>query len=150
MDFAVQMALPSPPARVWEVLTDFRRAAACVPGCEDVEELSPLERYRAVMRQRVGPFRLEAPVEIVVEDVRPPSAVRARATGRDRITATAINAGLVITLAPAAGGGTELSLAMDVQVSGRLASLGFPVIRQRTRDIVDEFGTRLRATLSEP
>lgn len=150
MDFAVEMTLPSPPARVWDVLTDFRRAAACVPGCEEIEEVGRLQRYRAVMRQRVGPFRLEAPVEIVVEEARAPSVVRARASGRDRLTGTSVSAGVVITLAAAAGGGSALSLALDVQVTGRLATLGYPVIRQRTRDLVDEFGRRLGAVLSEP
>lgn len=157
MDFAVEMTLPSPPSRVWEVLGDVRRAAACVPGCESVEggeaasgALVPLGRYRAVMRQRVGPFKLEAPVEIVVESVEPGAAIRARATGKDRLTGTSVNAGLSVRLAPAGAAGTRLGLSLDVQVSGRLATLGWPMIRQRTQDIVDEFGARLRAALTAP
>lgn len=149
MDFAADMVFDVPPAVVWKVLTDFRRAAACVPGCEDIEELEPLLRYRAVMRQRVGPFKLEAPVEITVESVEPESVIRARASGKDRLTGTSMAARLGVALAAAEPAGTRLGLTFDIQVGGRLASLGWPMIKKRTQDVVDEFGVRLRATLVE-
>jgi carbon monoxide dehydrogenase subunit G len=147
MDLTMELILPSAPDRVWAALTDFRRAAACVPGCEDIEELSPLARYRGVMRQRVGPFKLEAPVDIVVEEVHPPASIRAKATGRDSLTGTVIKAGVTLSLAPAGDNATRLAMAFAINVSGRLATLGFPIIRQRTQESVTEFGARLRATL---
>ena len=148
MELAGDLELPAPPSRVWTVLTDVRRVAACIPGCEDVVEEAPLERYRAVMKQRVGPFRLEVPLEIRVEEVTAPERVRARASGRDRTTGTAVNATLTVTLA-AAGAGSRLAIATDLHVVGRLATLGYPMIRKRADENFAEFATRLRAALSE-
>ena len=48
MEFADAITLSATPARTWETLVDFRRIAACVPGCEDVEEVEPLARYRDI------------------------------------------------------------------------------------------------------
>jgi carbon monoxide dehydrogenase subunit G len=143
-----ELELPAPPAHVWRVLTDFRRVAACVPGCESVEEEAPLVRYRAVLRHRVGPFRLDVPLDIRIEDVREPEHIRARAVGRDRTTGTSLSADLTVTLTPRPAG-TGLVIATDLQVGGRLAALGYPLIRKRADEAAAEFAERLRATLVE-
>ena len=147
MDFTSELVLPGTPDRIWGVLLDVRRIAACVPGCEDVEELAPHERYRALMKQRVGPFRLEMPVEIRLEEIRAGERIRARTTGRDRATGTAVTADLTLTLAPAGASETRLGIVTDLQISGRLASLGYPMIRKRADEHMAEFARRLRATL---
>ncbi len=146
MEFADEVRLSATPARTWETLVDFRRIAGCVPGCEDVEEIEPLARYRAMMRQRVGPFRLDVPLEIDVHDVRPGNAIRARARGRDRLTQTAVTATLSVTLTPD-GAGTRLDVVTDLQVTGKVAALGHAVIKRRSEENFAEFARRLRALL---
>jgi carbon monoxide dehydrogenase subunit G len=146
MEFADAITLSATPARTWETLVDFRRIAACVPGCEDVEEVEPLARYRAMMRQRVGPFRLDVPLEIEIEGMTPGESSRARARGRDKLTQTAVNATLGVALAPE-GGGTRLSFVTDLQVTGRVAALGHSVIKRRSEENFAEFARRLRALL---
>ena len=146
MEFSDEITLSTAPATTWEALVDFRRIAACVPGCEDVEELEPLAKYRAMMRQRVGPFRLDVPLDIDVEGVTPGEAIRARARGRDKLTQTAVNAVLSVTLAPV-GTGTRLAFKTDLQVTGRVASLGHSVIKRRSEENFAEFARRLRALL---
>jgi len=146
MEFADEVTLGTAPARTWETLVDFRRIAACVPGCEDVEELEPLARYRAMMRQRVGPFRLDVPLEIDIQGLTPGESIRARARGRDRLTQTAVNATLTVTLAPE-DAGTRLRVVTDLQVTGRVAALGHAVIKRRSEENFAEFARRLRALL---
>lgn len=148
MHLTSELELPAPPARVWAVLTDVGRVAGCIPGCEHVVEEAPLARYRAVMKQRVGPFRLEVPLEIRVDEITAPERVRARASGRDRATGTDVNATLTVTLT-AAGDGSRLAIATDLQVAGRLAALGYPMVRKRADEQFTEFATRLRAALGE-
>jgi hypothetical protein len=148
MEFADEVTLSTDRARTWEALVDFRRIAACVPGCEDVEELEPLARYRAMMRQRVGPFRLDVPLEIEIEAVTPGESIRARARGRDKLTQTTVNATLSVTLAPA-GDGTRLAFVTDLQVTGRVAALGHSVIKRRSEENFAEFTRRLRALLED-
>jgi carbon monoxide dehydrogenase subunit G len=129
-------------------MTDFQRVAACIPGCENVTEQAPQERYHAVMKQRIGPFRLDVPLDIHVDELTAPNRIRAHASGRDRTTGTAVSTTLTITLDPT-GDGTRLAIATDLQVTGRLATLGDPMIRKRADESFAEFATRLRALLSE-
>lgn len=147
MEFSQELTLPGGLEPVWAVLVDVRRLAACVPGVEDVEELVPLARYRATVKQRVGPFRLEVPLEIHVAEIQERERIRARAAGRDRLTGTAISAALCATLTPTGAGETRLALATTLDVGGRLAALGYPLIRKRAEENVAEFGRRLRALL---
>jgi uncharacterized protein len=146
MDFTDEIVVASQRGEVWKALVDFRRIAGCVPGCEEVEELEPLARYRAVMKQRVGPFRVEAPLDITVDEVRALESIRARAQGRDRLTGTSINATLRVTLVPL-DTGARLAFATELQITGRLATLGYPVIRKRAEESFAEFARRLRASL---
>ena len=147
MDFREEAVLPVPPARVWAVLVDFRRVSECVPGCESVEEVEPLARYRAVLKQRLGPFRLEVPVDIHVEDVREPEHLGARVTGRDRITGASVSARLAVDVAPDGPSGSRLATAVALTVAGRLAALGYPIMKRRAEEIFAEFTQRLRAAL---
>src|SRR5574342_581016 len=124
MEFMDEVVLPVPPARVWAVLVDVGRVAACVPGCEQVEEIAPLARYRAVMKQRLGPFRLEVPVDITVEEMRAGEHLQATAVGRDRITGATLSATLGVTLAPHEDAGSRLRVSTALRVTGRLATLG--------------------------
>jgi carbon monoxide dehydrogenase subunit G len=147
MDFVEEAVLPVPPARVWPVLVDVARVAACVPGCEQVEEVAAPTRYRAVMKQRVGPFRLEVPLEITVEETREPERIRAVASGRDRITGATVSATLGVALAPDGTEGTRLGVTTTLTVGGRIAALGYSVIRRRAEEAFAEFSRRLRAVI---
>ena len=68
MEFRMEAALPHPPQRVWPVMVDIARIASCIPGCEQVEERKHLADYTAVMKQKIGPFKLEVPAQITVEE----------------------------------------------------------------------------------
>lgn len=145
--FESELMLPGTPGAIWRLLLDVPRVAACVPGCEAVEEETPRERYRALVKQRLGPFRLEAPLAIHLAEAREPERLRAVVSGRDRLTGTSISAELVVTLAPEDAGRTRLGLVTELQVGGRLAALGYSVIRGRAEEATAEFAERLRCAL---
>ncbi len=142
MDFAMSMELPREPAVVWPILLDFRRVAACIPGCEQVEELVELSHYKAVLKQKVGPFKLEVPAEIFIEELRAPEFVRARATGRDKFTGTTFSVALEVSLQ--AEPATALNVQAGLQVAGRLASLGYSVIRKKADENFAAFSAQLK------
>jgi uncharacterized protein len=147
MQFDLASEIPSAPERIWPVLLDVRRIAACIPGCEQVEELAPLAHYKALMKQKVGPFRVEVPAEIFVEELTAPERVRARATGRDKYTGTSFSVALAVDLAATDGGRSTLKVGAELTVAGRLASLGYAVIRKRAEENFAEFNQRLNAEI---
>lgn len=158
MNFLLGVVLTAKPEAIWPIFFDVGRIAGLIPGCEQVEEKEPLALYSAVMRQKIGPFKLEVPAEIRVEELFAPMRVRARAKGRDKFTGTTLDVLLEVVLeridesvdtidAGCAEGGTRLTVATTMQVAGRLASLGYPVIKKKAEEIFVEFEKRLRAEL---
>lgn len=150
MNFHMDLTLPAGPEAIWPIFFDVARIARLIPGCEQVEEKEPLALYSAVMKQKIGPFRLEVPTEVRVEEVQAPARIRSRARGRDKYTGTTLDVLLDVALAPTdADGraGTRLTIDSTLQVAGRLATLGFPVVKKKTEEIFVEFEKRLRAEL---
>lgn len=148
MNFRIDAVLPVEAARVWEVFFAVHRIATLIPGCENVEEKLPLVEYAAVMKQKIGPFKLEVPTKIVVEARDEPRHVRIRATGRDKFTATTLDVLIDVVLEALPDGGTRLAVDSTLQVAGRLASLGYPVVKSKSEALFAEFDRRLRAELA--
>jgi carbon monoxide dehydrogenase subunit G len=141
IDLSRVIELPGAPAEVWEALWDVPALARCIPGCGDVETLEAGRRYRATIRDRVGPFKVAVPLEILV-DPTPPTRLEVKASGRDSALGSPVTVGLVAGLAPA-GPGTRLALEGKGEVGGKLAALGQGIIQRKTRDILDAFATNL-------
>jgi carbon monoxide dehydrogenase subunit G len=147
MNFHMDLALPAPRETIWPIFFDVARIASLIPGCEQVEEIEPLSLYSAVMKQKIGPFKLEVPTEVRVEELVAPERVRSRARGRDKFTGTTLDVLLDVVLAPAEDNSTRLTVDSTMQVAGRLAALGYPVVKKKTEEIFVEFEKRLRAEL---
>jgi uncharacterized protein len=136
--------LPAPPGAVWNQLWDIHAVAGCIPGCGEVETAEEGRRYRAIICDRVGPFRIAIPLEIRVEAT-PPERLVVSASGRDSTLGSPVKVALTVTLAGLGGGGTRLGLDGQAQVGGKLATLGQGVIERRTRDVLDQFAANLAA-----
>jgi len=148
--FRMDLAMPAPRDSIWLVFFDVARIASLIPGCEQVEEKEPLELYSAIMKQKIGPFRMEAPAEVRVEELEAPSRLRARAHGKDTLTGTTIDVVLDVVLHATRDAGTRLVLDSSLEVGGRLASLGAPVVKKKAHEMFAEFEHRLRAELGVP
>lgn len=149
MDFKMEAVLPNSPADVWLVMVDIGRIAACIPGCEQIEEQEKLKLYRAVLKQKIGPFKLEVPAEIVVDEYEEPNFVRARAIGKDKFTGTTLTVNLEVKLGSEGETGSRLGVDADLQVAGRLASLGYSIIKKKAEENFALFDERLRAELEK-
>lgn len=152
MDFRMEVTLPATPAQIWAIFFDVRRVATLIPGCDNVAEVEPMSEYSAVMKQRIGVFKLEVPTRIDVESYTPERNVALRAKGRDKLTGTTIDVHLAVALEeppePPAGD-CKVTLDAQMQVAGRLASLGYPVVKKRSEEIFREFEKRLRGELAQ-
>ncbi|WP_338617611.1 SRPBCC domain-containing protein [Pigmentiphaga sp. CHJ604] len=151
MDFRIDAVLPATAARLWTIFFDVKRVAGLIPGCEQVVEEEPFKAFSAVMMQKIGPFRLEVPTRIVIESHEPERQVVLHASGTDRRTGTTIDVRMHVVLEESGEAGqAECRLGVDasMQVAGRLASLGYPIVKKRSEELFAEFERRLRAELS--
>jgi uncharacterized protein len=144
--FTMSIDLPAAPEEMWVVLTDVRRISECIPGCENVQEIERLALYKATVKQKIGPFKLEVPAEIQVDEAIEPVRVKMHAAGSDKSTGTRLSVVMEVTLV-SEGKGTRLAVDAQIEVNGRLATLGMPMIRRRAEQNFREFESRLQALL---
>ena len=150
MNFKIDATLPASAAQLWAIFFDVQRVAGLIPGCRDVVEVEPLKRFSALMTQKIGPFKLELPTIIVLGACELERHVELSATGRDKATGTSIDVRMTVHFEERqANGAVECALVIDadMQVAGRLASLGYPVVKKRSEELFGEFERRLRNEL---
>jgi carbon monoxide dehydrogenase subunit G len=149
MRFVTQMTVHVPRQSVWDLLWDVPRLTACVPGCEAVEEIEPGTRYQAVVRDKVGPFRLRVPLAVEVLEATAPTRLRARAQGRDMAVQSLVKVDLTLVLVEPSAQTTTLQVEAEVTVLGKLGTLGHSVVVRRGEAIVAQFAGAMQAALGE-
>jgi carbon monoxide dehydrogenase subunit G len=148
VQFTMSMDLAAAPEEMWSVLTNVKRISECIPGCENVQEIERLAVYKATVKQKIGPFKLEVPADILVDEADEPARVRMHATGSDKFTGTRLSVVMDVTLVPEEKG-TKLKVDAQLEVNGRLATLGMPMIKRRAEQNFQEFESRLLALLEK-
>lgn len=138
-NFARTLTVTSSLERSWAILTDVGRLAGWVTIVHDVEELSRLNKYTAVLADRVGPFKLRADLDITVVVAEDGRRIELQASGRDRAVDTRLAVAATMTLGHVQAGGTSLDVAGRYEVTGKAASLGAGVIRKKAESIINDF-----------
>lgn len=133
-------------ADVWRLLRDTERFARLVASVQSVEPMeSPdKEAYRVQVMEKVGPFKVIMKLDVAVTETVELETLGATvkgvdAAGRSRATGT-----LRVELTPSTVG-TLMRFVVNVEVLGKLATLGAPVIRRRVTELFNDFGQRVVA-----
>jgi uncharacterized protein len=146
VNFSRDIEVVRDPAACWAVLTDVPKLVDWVTILDDAHELAPLEKYTAVLMDRIGPFKLRADLDITVTEVDPERRIRVHAEGEDRQVASRIVVDAVLTL-DRRDLSTVIAAEGTYEVSGRVATMGAGMIRQKATKILDEFFGRAAAEL---
>ncbi|MFI6348601.1 CoxG family protein [Streptomyces sp. NPDC050560] len=136
--FSRSLTVAAARPRAWEVLTDVETLAGWVGIVHDVTELSRLEKYRAVLQDRVGPFRLTARLAVSVAVEEEGRRIAVTASGRDRAVDSRISVDAVLELADS-GTGTALDVRGKYQVTGKVAAMGGGIVRKKADRILEDF-----------
>lgn len=147
VSFSRDIAVAADPATCWAVLTDVPRLVDWVTIVHDAEEIAPLERYTALLADRLGPFKLRADLDIRVSEVVEPQHLRLQAEGEDRQVSSRIVVDAGMSLVGQGREETVVTVSGSYEVSGRIATMGAGMIRQKATKILDEFFDRAAAEL---
>lgn len=131
--------------KVWELMFDIPRLSKCVPGIESIEVIDD-KTYRGKLVVKVGPIKSEFMGTVVLTEVVAPNRIAGTVDGDDKASASTVKAGFSGTLTPVANG-TEAAFVVDVNLRGRLAQFGGPVITATAKKLTAEFAKNLRAQL---
>ncbi|MDT4894282.1 MAG: uncharacterized protein QOE97_3317 [Pseudonocardiales bacterium] len=144
--FNRDIAVSAAPEECWGVLTDVLKLVDWVTILDAATEITHLEKYTAVLMDRMGPFKLRADLDITVSEVEQGQHIRVHAEGEDRQVASRIVVDAVLILS-SVGDATVIAVDGMYEVSGRVATMGAGMIRQKATKILDEFFGRIEAEL---
>jgi len=137
--FSRSISLSAGPELAWRTITDVPTLVGWVSLLVDAETITEMERYRAVLADRIGMFALKADLDIAVTESQPPTSITIRAQGEDRQVGSRIVVIGRAELQEGSGGGTHLAITGTYEVSGRVATLGAGMIRKKAGTVLDEF-----------
>jgi carbon monoxide dehydrogenase subunit G len=141
-----ELDVDASPEEVWKLLRDTPRLAALLPGVESVAPLNEPggEAYQAKAGDRIGPFKVALNMEIRVTEMQEPSSLKASLKGGDSIGLNRLTGSLQIMLAPASSA-THMKFEADIEILGKLATLGAVPIRRRATEKFAEFARNIQA-----
>ncbi|MFO7589551.1 MAG: SRPBCC family protein [Acidimicrobiia bacterium] len=126
-----------PVEQAWNVLLDVERIAPCMPGAQ-LQEVEG-DEYRGIVKIKVGPItaQYKGAARILEADE---SARRIVIKGEGRDTRGQGNASATVTaLLAESGGGTDVSIDTDLQVTGKVAQFGRGVMADVSAKLLGQF-----------
>jgi carbon monoxide dehydrogenase subunit G len=147
MKFAGDIYLKAPRAAVFAKLRDARFFASCVEGVQNLNEIDR-DHYTAVLDTKVAYLKFKFNVAIEVARADPPREIEAKIEGTPlgivgRLTARSL------TRLMEDDGGTKVSYEIDAALTGKLGSLGQPVLRAKAKEMERLFAERMRAAFAD-
>jgi uncharacterized protein len=146
MQFSGEILVAAPLDAVYAKVRDARFFASCVEGVQNLSEIDP-DHYTAVLDTKVAylKFKFKVAVEVVRAD--PPREIEAKIEGTPLGLVGRLTARSVTRLAEE-NGGTKVSYEVDAALTGKLGSLGQPVLRAKVREMERMFAERMRAAFA--
>ena len=147
MKFTGDILIPAARDAVYAKVRDARFFASCVEGVQQLNEIDP-DHYTAVLETKVAYLKFKFNVAVEVVRAEPPSEIEAKIEGTPlgivgRLTATSTT-----RLADDAAG-TKVSYEIDAALTGKLGSLGQPVLRAKAKEMERLFTERMRAAFDK-
>ena len=146
MKFAGDILVGAPREAVFAKVSDACFFASCVEGVRDLNEIDP-GHYTAVLETKVAYLEFKFNVAVEVVRVDPPSEIEARVEGTPLGMVGRLTASSMTRLAEE-GGGTRVSYEIEAALTGKLGSLGQPVLRAKAKEMEKTFANRLRAAVA--
>ena len=148
MNFTGELTVKAPRDAVYKAVRDARFFASCVEGVQDLQETAP-DTYSAVFATKVAYMTFKFKVTVQVVRAEEPREIEAKVEGTPlgivgRLTATSL------TTLTEAGGETKIEYAVDAALTGKLGSLGQPVLRSKAKEMEKQFAARLAAAFAAP
>jgi carbon monoxide dehydrogenase subunit G len=143
MNIQGSFRIAAPRVEVWRQIKDIGIMASCVPGCQNIEALSPIQ-YGVQMAVGIGPIK--ATFNLVVEVTRedPPERIFCTTRGEEGSRASILSAESVVSLLEVDTNTTEVSYSSEVSIGGRLGKFGLGVMKKKAISMSDAFAAAFR------
>jgi carbon monoxide dehydrogenase subunit G len=146
LNIAGEITVAAPRAAVFKALSDAPFFASCIDGVRDLMAVDATH-FDAVLETRIAYMRFKFKVSVEMTKAIAPEEIEAKVEGTPlgvvgRLTAIAT------TRLTETDDGTVVSYAIDATLTGKLGSMGQPVLKAKAREMEKQFSVRLAAAFA--
>lgn len=145
MKFQGNLLIGRPVEKVWDFLWDIEKLSSCIPGCESVKTIKEREKYELQVKDSVGPITVHFELIAEVKKLEPLKRIEIAMEGKD-FKAGGVRQTMALGLT-AKGTDTEITFETDVNVFGRLGTLGYPFVKKKAETVIKEFGEKVKGAI---
>lgn len=148
MEVKDQLKVNAPRDVVIEEMQKPEALKQVIPNCEELHEVEE-HVYVAKISERISMISMDLEVDIRIEDFNPPDSFSVVIDGEAPGSNTDVRADTNYELTEAEDGGTVIDYYMDIDVSGKLASLGFRMLKSTVNKRVEQMGQNVEEYFAE-
>lgn len=142
-----EIKVRAPREAVFDKIQDARFFASCIDGVQELTEIDATH-YDAVFETKVAYLKFRFKLSIAVTRKEPPTDIEAAVEGTPlgivgRITATSK------THLTQEGDDTRIAYEIEAAITGKLGSLGQPVLRSKAKEMEKQFTARLTEAFAQ-
>lgn len=137
MQFDGEVTIGADQETVWETISDPETLVICVPGAEEVEQITETH-YTGRIKRGIAGVNIELNGEVEMKELIEPDRMAADVSGQDELTGSMMTADAQMTL-EGNGDETDLSYTIDVEFTGKLATLGSRIMKRRIKKDMNTF-----------
>lgn len=145
MKFQGNLSIARPVEKVWEFLWDIEKLTSCIPGCESVKTIKDREKYELTVKDSVGPITVHFELLAEVKKLEPLKRIEIALEGKD-LKAGGVRQTMTLVLT-AKGSDSEIDFETDVNVFGRLGTLGYPFVKKKAETVINEFSENVKSAI---
>ena len=142
MELNGSVTIAAPIETVWRALNNPDTLRRCIPGCEEIRQISPTEMHARVTL-RMGPVRATFVGKVLLTDVQAPTGCTLNFEGSGGAAGFAKGSS-VIALTTVAGG-TLLNYTTQASVAGKLGQIGGRLMDASAKQLADRFFAAFKA-----
>lgn len=146
MKVAGTFTFRGPRSAVWELLQDPDVLSKALPGARRLVRTAD-DRYEGLMKVGLGPLTAEFSLNVTLADKVPPDHFTMHIDSKGGLGFARGTA--VVDLADAAEGGTTMTYSSDLQIGGRIVSVGQRVVDTAARSMTEKGLEALQRALEE-
>jgi len=143
-----EITLPAPRESVFQVLQNAPFFASCVEGVRDLKEIDTTH-YDAVLDTKVAYMKFTFKVSVEVTRLSPPERIEAKIEGAPLGIVGRFTAVSTTDLIDA-GSETLVRYAIEANITGKLGSMGQPVLKAKAKEMEQKFAEKMRAAFAAP
>jgi uncharacterized protein len=147
MKFQGNLLIARPIEKVWEFLWDIEKLSKCIPGCQTVKTLKEREKYELTVKDSVGPITVQLEFLADVKKLEPLKRIEIAMQGKD-FKAGGVRQTMALALA-SKDNETQMDFETDVNVFGRLGTIGYPFVKKKAEAVIKEFGDNVKGAIEK-